>query len=699
MAVRTEIRGDAAIVYLDSPPVNAISKDIRQGLKDSFDTLTKDDNISRIILTGAGKFFAAGADAREFDGPPIEPHLPDVAALIEACPKPCIAAINGAALGGGYELALVCKYRVATPGALLGLPEVTLGVIPGAGGTQRLPRLIGVASAVSLISQGQLVKGKKALELGLIDHLADDPLEYALTMDIAPLAGKRPLCDTANPTPDDAAITAAREQASKRMRGQTAPHRAIDLVELTTTTGFDTGMVRERETFLEIRQLDQARALRHMFFAERGAKMPASLQNVNATDITKAVVVGGGNMGASIAYGMNGAGIAVTVIETDSDAVERATSNIDRLFAAALKRGLLDQDTADKRREQITIQVGYGGISDAGLAIEAVIENMDIKKIVLAELDAALPAHAVIATNTSYLDIDEMAGAVADPARVLGLHFFSPAHIMKLLEIVQADKTAPETLATAFRLAARLRKVPVLAGVCDGFIGNRIYARYREYADIIMIDGSLPWEIDEAMVDFGYAMGPYAVQDLSGLDIAYANRKRLAPTRDPNRRYVAIADRMVEEGRLGRKAGVGWYRYPGGGGAVIDPLLEDLICDEAHFAKVTRGEFTDPEIQDQLLAMMINEAFDILDEGIAASAADIDLVLVYGYGFPRWRGGLMHYAQTVGLAKILGQIKEYARLDPVIWQPSRLLRQLVQDGQSIEDYENEKAARTSGQRG
>ncbi|MFQ5622002.1 MAG: FAD-dependent oxidoreductase [Paracoccaceae bacterium] len=694
MPVRVETKRDTAIVILDRPPVNAISRQIRQGLLDAFTKLAGDDAISRVVLTGSGRAFAAGADAREFDRPPLAPHLPDVIASIETCGKPCIAAINGAALGGGYELALACGYRIASPDALLGLPEVTLGVVPGAGGTQRLPRLIGIAPAVSLISQGRVVRAGEALTLGLVDHIAADPLDHALAMDLSALADVKPLSGAPRPKADDAAIEAARKRAGKRMRGQIAPLRAIDLVALSATADFDDAMTREREQFLELRRSDQARALRHIFFAERAASMPAEFRDADPVDIRRAVVVGGGTMGAAIAYALDRADIPVTVIEADDDACDRAKANVERLFADAVNRGILEGGAADRRRAALTAQAGYDNIPPADLAIEAAFEDMTVKKAVFAKLEAALPAHAILATNTSYLDVNEIAETVADPSRVLGLHFFSPAHVMKLLEIVRAERTGRAALATAFGLAARLRKVPVLAGVCDGFIGNRIYARYREMADIIMIDGSLPWEIDHAMVEFGYAMGPYMAQDLSGLDIAYANRKRLAATRDPKRRYVAIADRMVEEGRLGRKAGVGWYRYPGGGGAVVDPLLEDLICEEAHFAGITRREFTDDEIRDRLLAVMVNEAFDVLDEGIARSASDIDLVLIHGYGFPRWRGGLLHYAETIGLESILSRIENLAREDPVIWKPSRLLRQLVRDGKSLSDHASEQLSAT-----
>lgn len=669
--------GSAAVIALNNPPVNAIGQAMRQALAHAFTEVTADDDIDRVILTGLNGAFAAGADAREFDLPPEPPHLPDVIRMIEACNKPVIAAVQGPALGGGYELALACRYRIATPKSQIGLPEVTLGIVPGAGGTQRLPRLVGTSTAVQFISEGRIVKGDSAQEHGLIDELSDDPVSTALALDLSKITNVAPLAARHSPKENPEAMSAARTRAGKRMSGQNAPIRAIELVELSCTTDFDTGAQAERDSFLDLRQQDQARALRHIFFAERGAKPPAELQNVTPTEINSAVVVGGGTMGSGIAYALNTIGIAVHVVETDDFATERAAHNVDRLFGGAIDRGLLNETEAAKRRNAVTIAEGFADLPQVDIAIEAVIEDMPAKKEVLSTLENKLPEHTVLATNTSYLDIDEIASSLQNPDRLLGLHFFSPAHIMKLLEIVNGAKTNETALATAFALAKKLRKIPVLAGVCDGFIGNRILARYREVADILLLDGALPWQIDDAMVAFGYAMGPYMAQDLSGLDIAYANRQRLAATRDPKRRYVTISDRMVEEGRLGRKASVGWYRYPGGGGAVIDPLLEDLIVEEAHFAKVTRRDFTDDEIRDRLLAAMINEACDILDEGIARSATDIDLVTVHGYGFPRWRGGLMHYAATLGFDTVLKRIETYAKDDPVLWVPSKKLKALA----------------------
>ncbi|MGF6861643.1 3-hydroxyacyl-CoA dehydrogenase [Rhodobacteraceae bacterium MBR-64] len=459
----------------------------------------------------------------------------------------------------------------------------------------------------------------------------------------------------------------------------------FDRVEMSASTPFAEAMIRERSAFLELHDSDQDRALSHIFFAERAARAPDWL-TAAPVDVTQAVVVGGGTMGAGIAYALLSAGISVALLETDDDGVVRARGNVEKIIGASLECGLITPAQADKLRAALTITTDYAAGAGAQIAIEAAFESMEVKQTVFRALQAALPKDAVLATNTSYLDVNEIAAILDDPARLVGLHFFAPAHIMKLLEIVRGDATSDVALATGFALARRLRKIPVLAGVCDGFIGNRILARYREAADTLLMDGTNPWELDEAMVDFGYAMGPYEAQDLSGLDIAYAARKRQAATRDPARRYIPISDRMVEEGRLGKKVGVGWYRYPGGGGTVVDPLIEDLVREESWFAKVTRREFSADEMRRRLLLAMINEAADILAEGIGASARDIDLVTVFGYGFPRWRGGLMHYADTIGAARIVEQLEELAGEDPVVWAPGPALRACAKAGIRLADY-------------
>ncbi len=688
MTVETRRDGAIAYVTLNNSPVNAIGLAVREGLAAALDWVGQQEGLSRVILTGEGRAFAAGADAKEFDAPPVAPHLPEITNRMEASDVPWIAAINGVALGGGCELALACRYRIAAPSIQIGLPEVTLGVVPGAGGTQRLPRLIGLNLALELISMGKPVSAIRAEQIGLIDGISDNPVEVAECVDVGTLALAEPSGEMPAPAFVVGPIENARSAVAKKLAGQIAPQKAIELIELATKLPLAEGMATEREVFVDLRSGAQARALRHIFFAERGAKQPAEI-SADPVPLGQVAVVGGGTMGAGIAYALLNAGQTVTVLETDDDGVERAQSNLDRIIEASQKRGLISAAGADDRRSRLKLTSNYADASGASLAIEAAFESMEVKHAVFGALQEHLSPDAILATNTSYLDINEIATGVSDPSRVVGLHFFAPAHIMKLLEIVKAVETSDRALATGYALAKKLRKVPVLAGVCDGFIGNRILARYREASDTVLMDGSTPWEIDEAMVEFGYAMGPYEAQDLSGLDIAHANRRRQDATRDPKRRYIPIADRMVELGKLGRKTGAGWYRYPGGGGKVEDPIVADLALEEAHFAGLTRTSYDSDEVRERTLLAMINEASDILGEGIAQSAADIDLVTVFGYGFPRWRGGLMHYADTVGAKAIVSKIRSLAKEDEVVWQVSPVLQFCAQNNVALADFKRD----------
>lgn len=685
MSVEFRRDGAVAFVELSNPPVNAIGHETRLGLHKAIEWVNGEDGLSRVVLSGQGRAFAAGGDAREFDGPALEPHLNEIINQIEASEVPWVAAINGVALGGGCELALACRYRIIAPKAQIGLPEVNLGIVPGSGGTQRLPRLVGIKQALAMIPSAKPISAQKAQEIGLVDGIADDPVALARSLDLGTIELSAQVCDLPAPKAALDAIDAAREAAQKRMRGQVAPLVAIDLIAQTAEVPMAQGLSAERAQFLELRTSDQARALRHMFFSERAAKAPEWL-TASPVALDHVAVVGGGTMGAGIAYALLNAGLRVTLLETDADGTERARVNVDKIIDASLKRGLIDADAAQDRRARITFAHDYAQAATATLAIEAAFESMEVKKQVFTALEAHLPAGAILATNTSYLDVNEIAAVVADPSRIVGLHFFAPAHIMKLLEIVRADASSDVSLATGFALAKMLRKIPVLTGVCDGFIGNRILFRYREAADTVFMDASTPWEIDEAMVEFGYAMGPYEAQDLSGLDIAFANRRRLDDTRDPNRRYIPIADRMVELGKLGKKAGAGWYRYPGGGGKVEDPIVADLAIEEAHFAKINRYELSEDDIRHRLMMAMINEACDILHEGIAASARDIDLVTVFGYGFPRWRGGLMHYADTLGAGAILEALNVLAKEDQLVWKPSPLIEECAAKGLRFADW-------------
>jgi len=670
---------------IDNPPVNVIGAEVRRDLAHALDR-AQAEGVDRVILTGAGRCFVAGADAREFGAPPAPPHLPDLVNRIETFPVPCVAAINGAALGGGLEIALACRWRIAAPTATLGLPEVVLGVVPGAGGTQRLPRLIGIAEALAMIWRGKTISARAAEEKGLVESVAEDPVAAAQSLDAELLASCPSLRDRDAPVADPAAAEAARELARQKSAGQEALLRAIELVERSADAPLDEGLRKERETFLSLRDSAQAHALRHVFFAERAAMGQGRKLGADPVETNCAVVVGGGNMGASIAYALARTGVHVTVVEIDGEAADRASGNVRALYDQAVKRGHLTPEAAARERdERVAFAVGYGDLPAAEIAIEAAFEDLNVKQAIFAALDEALPRPAILATNTSYLDVNRIAARVRDPQRVLGLHFFSPAHIMKLLEVVPAAETSAATLATAFRLAQRLGKIPVRAGICDGFIGNRILTRYRQTTDIVLLEGALPGDVDGAMRDFGFAMGPYEVQDLSGLDIAHANRQRLGLRDRADVRHVPIADRMVEEmGRLGRKTRAGWYDYPETSSPAPSPQVEELIRETAQREGVERRAFDPAEIRDRAIAAMVEEACHILEEGVATRPADVDLVMIHGYGFPRWRGGLMHYADTLGLADLLQRLESHAAADLLSWSPSNFLRRLVRDGRTFE---------------
>ncbi|WP_353144578.1 3-hydroxyacyl-CoA dehydrogenase NAD-binding domain-containing protein [Paracoccus sp. (in: a-proteobacteria)] len=533
-----------------------------------------------------------------------------------------------------------------------------------------------------LIPEGRTLKAAEAQELGMIDALADDPLSAARTMALPDRLATAMLPE---PATDPDAVAAARDAVAKRRPHQIAPQTAIDLVEAAACLPLTEALRIERAAFLDLRTNDQAAALRHLFFAERAAMAQG---REDGADIARAVVVGGGNMGTGIAYALAQVGIMVTLLETDRKGVDRARANVAALYDQAVKRG--KTSAADARAALSTrhsFHIGYEHLPPADIAIEAVFEDMEVKRHVFAALDAALPDNAILATNTSYLNVNRIAETVRNPLRFLGLHFFSPAHLMKLVEVVCADTTSPATLASVMRLAARLKKVPVLAGVCDGFIGNRILTRYRQTCDIMLIEGALPAQVDAAMRGFGMAMGPYEVQDLSGLDIAYANRKRMGWKDKPGFRYISIADCVVEEtGRLGRKTSAGWYDYTDGK-PTPSPRINGIVTRESARAGITRRTFTDEEIVDRVAAAIVEEGFRILQEGIAEKSANIDLVLVHGYGFPRWRGGPMHWAGRKGLSTILHHIEELAAEDPLSWGAPALLRQAVAEGKTPEELE------------
>ncbi|MBD8542460.1 enoyl-CoA hydratase/isomerase family protein [Oxalobacteraceae sp. CFBP 8761] len=687
--VARAMHGDILVVTIDNPPVNALGVDVRRGLAAAIDAAVADAAVKAVLIVGSGKTFIGGADIREFGKPPMAPFLPDVCNGIEACSKPVIAVIHGAALGGGLEIALAAHYRLALPAAKLGLPEVALGLLPGAGGTQRTPRLIGAAAALDLMLSGRHAGAAEAAKLGLVDRVVDgaDPLAaglaYAqeLVQGGAPVRRTRDATQLADTAAQRAAIDSARAETAKKSRGLFSPLKIVDAVQGALELPFDEGQALERKLFLECLDSPQRAGLVHAFFAERETARAPETRSAKPRPINSIGVVGGGTMGAGIAVAVLDAGLPVTMIERDDEALAHGRKHVEKVYDGLIAKGRITQDAKDATMARFNGSTSYDALAQADLVIEAVFEDMAVKHAVFAELDRVCKPGAVLATNTSYLDIDAIAAAISRPQDVVGLHFFSPANIMKLLEIVVPAKVADDVVATAFDLAKKLRKVPVRAGVCDGFIGNRILAVYGQAAHAMMEDGASPYQIDKALRDFGYPMGPFQVSDLAGGDIGWATRKRRAPTRDPRARYVQIADRLCERGWFGQKTGRGYYLYPDGARVgTPDPEVEAIIDAERERAGKSPRSFSDAEIVRRYLAAMINEGANVVHQKIALRPLDVDVTFVHGYGFPRYRGGPMHYADTVGLPTILADIREFAKEDPLSWQPSPLLVELVDKG-------------------
>ncbi|MBB4515167.1 3-hydroxyacyl-CoA dehydrogenase NAD-binding domain-containing protein [Paraburkholderia fungorum] len=687
--VTRELRGKVLLVTIDHAPVNALSADVRRGLLAVIEAAETDKAVEAVLIVGAGRNFIAGADIREFGKPPVPPSLPDVCNRIEACAKPVVAAIHGAALGGGLEVALAAHYRLAVDGAKLGLPEVQLGLLPGAGGTQRTPRLIGAPAALDLILSGRHAGAKEALTLGLIDRLGSsgdvlaEGLAYVheLLAAHAPVRRTRDAAALSDRAASLAAIAAARAETAKKSRGLFSPLKIVDAVQAAVEQPFEDGLRLERKLFLECLDSPQRAGLIHAFFAEREVLKAPETRDAKPRALNRIGVVGGGTMGAGIAVAVLDAGLPVTMIERDDASLARGRAHIEKVYDGMIAKGRM---TAEKKADVMTRWQGstsYDALADADLVIEAVFEDLSVKQAVFTELDRVCKAGAVLATNTSYLDIDAIAASISRPADVIGLHFFSPANIMKLLEVVVPKQVSADVVATAFELAKKLRKTPVRAGVCDGFIGNRVLAVYRSAADAMMEDGASPYQIDAAVRAFGFPMGPFQVVDLAGGDIGWATRKRRAATRNPDARYVQIADRLCERGWFGQKTGRGFYLYPEGSRTgKPDPEVEAIIEAERERAGVTPRTFTDEEIIRRYMAAMINEGANVVHEGIALRPLDVDVTFLYGYGFPRYRGGPMKYADTVGLATVLADIREFAKEDPLFWRASPLLVDLVERG-------------------
>lgn len=644
MTVEVTRTGDIALVTIDNPPVNALSQAVRTGLLEALWATEADVSVRAVVLRCAGRTFVAGGDVTEFDKPPLEPHLPDVIFAIEAAQKPWIAALHGTALGGGLELAMGCHVRIADAATRLGLPEVTLGLIPGAGGTVRLPRLVGAELALKMIAGGKPIQAAEACEAGLINEIAEGDLLDAACA----LAGRMPgpvrtlarAGKIAKDSPDFAAsATAFRVKA----RGQVSVIAAIEAVERACDLPVAKAMDAERACFLDLKASDQSVALRRLFFAERNTLKQDARVRGQARPVQTIGVVGGGTMGVGIASACLRRGLSVTLIEQSQEAAHMADSRVEDTLAVSAKRGVITD--AENARSLLSTSTKMSDLNSADIVIEAVFEDMDVKKSVFRDLDQVTRADAVLATNTSYLDVNEIAAVLRDPSRAIGLHFFSPAHIMKLVEIVVPDQVADDVVATAASLSKTLGKIGVLAGVCDGFIGNRIMSAYRQEADFLLEDGATPYDVDAALRSFGFAMGVFEMQDLAGLDIAWAKRKRQAATRDPAKRYVRIADRLCEAGRFGRKTQAGWYDYSETK-AHPSALVASIIDEERKAKGLDPQALSAAEILARLRNRMANEAKAVLSEGIATSAEDIDVVMVNGYGYPRWQGSVIPAAST-----------------------------------------------------
>ncbi|WP_429809522.1 3-hydroxyacyl-CoA dehydrogenase NAD-binding domain-containing protein [Ensifer sp. B1-9] len=644
-SVSARLEEGVLVVAIDNPPVNALSSHVRSGLMAALDHAAELSAVAGIVITGAGNTFIGGADIREFGKPPIEPTLPEVIERIETFDKSVVSAVNGAALGGGCEVALACHGRVAGGKASFGLPEVKLGLVPGAGGTQRLPRLIGMIAAIDLIGTGRAVKAAEAVALGLADSIAADPVDAALAF-AQELVGKllRRTGMAAVPSADAAAISAAQAKILAKARGQAAPAEAVRLIKAAAELDLKQGLAEERSTFLRLRDSSESAALRHVFFAERAAGKVEGLDKVSPRPIETVGVVGSGLMGSGIAVSALVFGYRVVALEQTEEAAASGWARVSETLDRTVRSGRLTAVGRDDCLARLKTTTEARDLGNADLVIEAVFDDIKVKTELFQKLDGIVAPSAILATNTSYLDPDAIAAATVDPSRVVGLHFFSPANVMRLVEVVDCAKTAPDVLATALAFVKRLGKVPIVCGVTEGFIGNRIFSAYRREAEFMLEDGALPQEIDAALEAYGFPMGIFAVNDMAGLEIAWARRKRQAATRNPAARYVEIADRICEAGRLGRKSGRGWYAYPDGE-RTVDPEVTAVIEAARAVKNITPRDFTADEIMSRLLKAMADEGTALLAEGIAARPGDIDLVLINGYGFPAHKGGPMFAAE------------------------------------------------------
>jgi len=703
--VRTDRQDGIAVVTIDKPPVNAIGQDVFEELMSAFDALQGDSSLQAVVVVAAGRTFIAGADiklleqAARGDGGRLDLH--PLLEKIENFAKPVVFGLHGTALGGGVELAMSGHYRVSTPDAQMGQPEVNLGIIPGAEGTQRLPRLVGVAAAVDMCVAGKPIKAPEALRLGLIDRIIEGDFLAGTVAFAREMATRSSHLKTSErndklgtPEANEQIFAAGREQAAKIRRNMTAPLAVIEAIQAAATLPWEQGLAAERKLADAVLKSPQAQALMHAFFAERGvAKIPDIPKDLPTIEIRKAAIIGAGTMGGGIAMSLVNAGIPVLLKDNDQAALDRGMAAIRKNYDASVKRGRFTPEVVEQRIAMIHPQLGYEGFDQANLILEAVFESMALKKQIFAEIDKIASADCVMASNTSTLDIDEIASATSRPDRVIGLHFFSPANIMRLVEVVRGSKTSKEIVATALALTKKLSKVGVVVGNCWGFVGNRMMFPYIREAQFLVEEGTTPAAVDKALYDFGMAMGIFAVDDMGGIDVLWRVRQERKPLEKPGLRTPLMTDKLYQMGRLGQKTGAGWYRYDENRKSTPDPEIETLIQETARNAGIPQRTITRDEILERCLYAMINEGARILEEGYALRAADIDTIYLSGYGFPGYRGGPMWYADSVGLKKILETIEGFERVHGELWKPAPLLRQLAEQGRTFAQWDAEQEKR------
>ncbi len=698
MTASYQVHGDVAVITLDNPPVNGLGLATRQGIVAGLAQAQADAAVKAVVITGAGKAFSGGADIKEFGTPKAiqEPNLLSVILAVENCSKPVVAAIHSVAMGGGLELSLGCHYRIAAPGTKIALPEVKLGLIPGAGGTQRLPRVVGVEAALNMIVSGEPVKsemlamlpGQKLFDkvAASAESLMDEALAYARGVaDARPLPLVRNL--PAKHPQGDAYFQFARNMVRGMAKNFPAPLQCVDAVEAATKKKFADGMAYEREHFINLMWTSESRALRHLFVAERAAsKIPDVPSDTPLRSIAKVAVIGAGTMGGGIAMNFLNAGIPVTILEMKQEAINHGVEVMSRNYEAQVKKGKLKQQKYEERMALLKTTLKYDDLKDADLIIEAVFEELGVKEAVFKQLDAVAKPGAILASNTSTLDVNKIAGFTQRPQDVVGLHFFSPANVMKLLEVVRGEKTAKDVLATVMQVAKKIRKTAVVAGVCDGFIGNRMIEQYGRQAGFLLDEGCTPSQVDKAIEKFGFAMGPFRMGDLAGNDIGWAIRKRRYVEK-PGMKYSKTADLLCEQGRFGQKVGEGWYDYlPGKRDAIPNAEVEQMVAEHRKALGITPRKIGDEEIVQRLVFSLVNEAARILEEGIANKASDIDIVYIFGYGFPVYRGGPLNYANEVGLFNVVQAMQRFAQNpldDAAFWQPAPLLARLAAEGRQF----------------